>query len=113
MTITQGKALEALIAAVEAGTARYADFATTFAGYTILDNLTCAYNGSLDAAAALHGALLPGWQFAGGGDGASHEWHVGGEGKKAARGDGPTLARAWLLAILRALAATTPPGAAG
>lgn len=65
-----------------------------------------AFNGSLDAAKALHEALLPGWA-----------WQVEDEGWATVyRGDATrdqtlidadaeTSARAWLLAILRAYAA--------
>lgn len=75
-----------------------------------------AFNGSLDAAKALHEALLPGWttvlgQNAHHGDWSAivrltedgeitHEYYGGAE-------DAP--ARAWLLAILRAYAAQQEP----
>lgn len=52
-----------------------------------------AYRGSLDAALRLHEALLPGW-----------EWHL-----KSWSGMADTPARAWLLAILRALQAQSAP----
>ena len=76
-----------------------------------------AYEGSLDAALALHEALLPGWALERltkwpGTNGqctaylwGTHEddgerWHNAKDGRVDA--NGPTPARAWLLAILRA-----------
>jgi hypothetical protein len=115
--------LERLIAAVEAGTlcqgevigveeGALIDGAISEAGSTenLWEEVDLAMNGSLDAALRLHEALLPGWtvdnmgQRAGG-------WRV-----QIGRFDGKTPrpapeamvpdnpARAWLLAILRALA---------
>lgn len=75
-----------------------------------------AYHGSLDAAKALHEAVLPGWAVASfqkwpGVDArvklwGTHEerggrWHDYTDGRVEA--EDPTPARAWLLAILRAL----------
>ncbi len=72
-----------------------------------------AYNGSLDAAKRLHDALLPGWKVAG-----IHEEDGGRWWAEIRRGyitsydkaivaphqfNSPTPARAWLIAILRAL----------
>jgi hypothetical protein len=60
-----------------------------------------ALDGSLDAARALHEAVLP----------PDHQWVVGSmrDGKRSltfsGAGDEPNPARAWLLAILKALAA--------
>lgn len=94
-------ALTRLADAVDAGTAIHDDFLaalhrSTFHGIS-------AYNGSLDAAKALHDAVLPGW-----------EWHLGpsnakiypynGSPLKSWSGMADTPARAWLLAIIRALA---------
>lgn len=95
-------ALDKLIEAVEVGNARHLDFVDAFSGYTMLDNVSNAYHGSLDAAHDLHVALLPEWG-----------WDVTGEGASAVFGGGvisgpcemassETTARAWLLAILRA-----------
>jgi len=125
--MTQEKALEALIEAVEAGTATEFQFHTWRPGLsgTIKESkaMLRAYNGSLDAAAALHDALLPGWDWEICNDTADKMaavWPIK-QPKNVFDGDPgyghwPTPARAWLLAILRALAATrtdTPPGAAG
>lgn len=80
-----------------------------------------AYHGSLDAAKALHEALLPGWRYAvdGGANGADAEVHTepvqklipGGsmcsviESVHSACINEPMPARAWLIAILKALIA--------
>lgn len=67
-------------------------------------NLPAAYNGSLDAAKALHDAVLPGW-FPGLSqnihDGRWFAWVQTKETHSTAYSDNP--ARAWLLAIVRAL----------
>ncbi len=69
-----------------------------------------AARGSLDAAAALHEALLPGWlpdlrQWPGGRCLAM----IRPPHDRAHQGQGPTLARAWLLAVLKALVAQQEP----
>lgn len=92
-------ALTRLADAVESGTATTMGFEDAgFDGWAEL-----AYFGSLDAAKALHEAVLPGW-----------EWHLGpsnakiypynGSPLKSWSGMADTPARAWLLAIIRALA---------
>ena len=118
--------LDKLIAAVEAGTATDDAIGSVFSPNDIpswhLNQLARnAFDGSLDAALRLHEALLPGWV-------ARHTWggplvklptaapipytHVFrprmseeddplGESSSGYRGDNP--ARAWLLAILRAM----------
>ena len=97
-------ALDKLIEAVEAVTADHSDFAAMFP-YPICDHAREAHHGSLDAALALHEALLPGWHFnvaveanKGGyiADASNPEW----TNCRAAHASTP--ARAWLLAILRA-----------
>jgi hypothetical protein len=106
--------LDKLIAAVEAGSIARHDL-DAFIPWRGLDNLTndCldAYNGSLDAALRLHEALLPGWnvQRLFGPYRNDPRWRItikdmdpkGAE--ESAIADNP--ARAWLLAILRALKA--------
>jgi hypothetical protein len=105
--------LERLIEAVEAGTASTMRFEDCgFDGWAEL-----AYHGSLDAALRLHEALLPGWGWA-------VDWRDDGfvmawlspnlnrmpEAERAAaplvdeRNYSGKPARAWLLAILRAMA---------
>lgn len=75
-------------------------------------NVIDAYHGSLGAANALHDALLPGWvarpQIGGAGAGVSF-WHCTIEdwesGEEIHVHNMPTPARAWLIAILKALEA--------
>jgi hypothetical protein len=77
------------------------------ANYGVGETVCRAFHGSLDAAKALHDALLPGW-----------EWHLGPSNAKVYPYNGSPLkswggmadnpARAWLLAILRALEGATP-----
>ena len=70
-----------------------------------------AFDGSLDAAKALHEALLPGWSYVlEDDDGNIHAavWPHGEIGEQSS-GSGPTAARAWLLAVLRAYAAQQEP----
>ena len=121
-------ALDELIEAVETGTApEYSMFREAHGGGTLwsqsglprlaLSDAWRAFNGSLDAALALHEALLPGWALERlnkwpGTNGqctaylwGTHEedgerWHNAKDGRVDA--NGPTPARAWLLAILRA-----------
>lgn len=114
--MTDRNALAALIEAVEAGVATRA--AIEEMGFAALpkmvDGVNCgsAYNGSLDAAKALHEALLPGWvarpQIGGAGAGVK-VWHCTVEdwetGEEIEANNMPDPARAWLLAMLRALAA--------
>ena len=75
-----------------------------------------AFGGSLDAAQALHEALLPGWRFkieqseivAHGDDFTACVWPNDCSRREQVFrpfGEAPTAARAWLLAILRAYAA--------
>jgi hypothetical protein len=101
--------LERLIAAVEAGTADAQAFGTAFRlSHSVQVAMTAraAYLGSLNAALRLHEALLPGWDWLIVREGdnyraviARRDDHQGG---LEAEADDP--ARAWLLAILRALA---------
>lgn len=98
-------ALTRLADAVAAGTATHLDFVADGLPEWIVARTASwnAYNGSVDAAKALHDAVLPGW-----------EWHLGpsnakiypynGSPLKSWSGMADTPARAWLLAIIRALA---------
>lgn len=93
-------ALTRLANAVEAGTASTMGFEDAgFDGWAEL-----AYFGSLDAAKALHEAMLPDWWFAiqptGATVGKMERPHDG----NVFDGANQNPARAWLLAILRALA---------
>ena len=95
--------LAALIEAVEAGMVARHDldaFIPVFGLTTEANNALDAYRGSLDAAMALHEALLPGWFYCLM-DGVAE---VRGEMEYGEQyiGKSVTTARAWLLAILRA-----------
>lgn len=79
---------------------------------------TEAFYGSLDAALQLHEALLLGWHVAEISEAAFALDHVGKNclaalaeraGKGLAEANGPNMARAWLLAILKALRAQAAP----
>ena len=104
--------LRALQAAVKAGEAKADHFRAVWPGYMGTTTPTAknageAFDGSLDAALALHKAVLPG-----------HGWglsHVGAyvcdlDGR-AEYGEATDPARAWLLAILAALVAQEERGA--
>ena len=95
--------IRGLIHAIERGDMRATVEAAraAFPDLTIWRHVLKACEGSLDAAKALHDALLPGW-----------EWHLGPSNAKVYPYNGSPLkswggmadnpARAWLLAILRA-----------
>jgi hypothetical protein len=107
--MTKLEALTELAAKVEAGEWSSRRQLATDAGFdleAIIDAVR-AYHGSLDAANALHEAVLPGWH-----------WSMESEDKICAvyknpmnddghahLGKSPIPARAWLLAIIRALIA--------
>lgn len=61
-----------------------------------------AYHGSLDAAKALHEALLPGWGFSAGFDEVRHFSDVFKKGNPVITVFASCPARAWLIAILKA-----------
>lgn len=95
-------ALTRLADAVEAGTAIPDYFLaalhrSTFHGMS-------AYDGSLDAAKALHDAALPGWDWSVDNIGRSQFCAYVYDDEKTISAFNSNLARAWLLAILRALA---------
>ena len=101
--------LDDLIAAVEAGDkwseAQYAMFGN---GTDLVYAYQAAFDGSLDAALRLHEALLPGWAAAINTNGMAQvigpapDWHR----HTGCATDNP--ARAWLLAVLKALKAQQP-----
>ena len=106
-------ALTRLADAVGAGTATDADFDATWprAMYGEHYYAKQAYNGSLDAAKALHEAVLPKWSPSVGQNVHHGYWfaHVMKSDDGSIVGDHSGLspdnpARAWLLAIIRALA---------
>lgn len=100
--------LRALIEAVEAGTATIFDFEYCAAlGHEWVTGWN-AYRGSLDAANALHDALLPGWGYLI----SKHDaeiWREGEYPNTIAAQVKDNRARAWLLAILRAKEAEGKP----
>lgn len=90
--------IAALIEAVEAGTFLmdvFDDGKTERIAYE-------AFGGSLDAAKALHEALLPGWEYLLSASNAKVFPYNGTAGASVKYGMAATPARAWLLAILRA-----------
>ena len=95
--------LDKLIEAVEAGRLSEAPHDLVKMPREMWEPIFKANSGSLDAALALHEALLPGWivERMMQGDGF---WtcQLGNEGRDWEEGESPTPARAWLLAILRA-----------
>lgn len=101
--------LEKLIAAVEAD----ADEIDMYPAIPDMEHrhwFAAAYNGSLDAALRLHEALLPGWVWEGGSFSNAMSVYppfYPSEDFDAPcySGENANLPRAWLLAILRALAA--------
>lgn len=112
--------MERLIAAVEA-TGDDAEVLMIDVAYAIVEareeadeigaDMLRAYNGSLDAALRLHEALLPGWDYC-------IDYvqrvkplvYVQDDGGPTHDGEADTPARAWLLAILRAMQASTETG---
>jgi hypothetical protein len=94
--------LNALLAKVEAGEFNRWSTAGLPVSATHKKLITRAYNGSLNAAKALHEAVLPGWLAVIDTDGAV-EVSRGGWPADATVTDDP--ARAWLIAILKALIA--------
>lgn len=99
--------LDKLIVAVEGGDDSFIsehEYANTRIGYVNAATVRAAYCGGLDAAKAIHEALLPGWF-----PGLSQNIHNGYwyawvqdkyESQYSEIGDNP--ARAWLIAILKA-----------
>lgn len=108
--MTRKQALTDLLAKVEAGEWFPGLAQLSFSGVQNYHNALNAYNGSLDAAKALHEAVLPGWRVCG-----MHQkykslrWSVSldalndPECKVVEMSDTP--ARAWLIAIIKALIA--------
>ena len=99
--------LDKLIAAVEAGhPPTLSETRRAVRGVDPVD-VECAFDGSLDAAESLHEALLPGWGWEAGINATftsiAQVWK---DGKSSAfQGVAELPARAWLLAILRAVKA--------
>ena len=118
--MTDATELDALIAAVEAGSpwgdserrlclSALPKIKSGHGSRRLETHARNAYNGSLDAALALHEALLPGWHPLVGQNVHHHYWHanvqrIGEDGLIECEGctDQAIPARAWLLAILKA-----------
>ena len=101
------KDLDHLIAKVEAGgvTELHFNAAAQVVGGEIYQWRKTAYEayaGSLDAAKRLHEAVLPGWEWRLRDAGRAWVWRTLTD-QKYSDGDTDITARAWLLAILRAL----------
>ena len=98
-------ALKDLLVKVEAGTVgQWFNWNSGIKGHGT--NARLAYNSSLDAAKALHGAVLPGWKW--GRQWSCHMWvepdDMPGRSERY-YGNVSDPARAWLIAVLRALIA--------
>lgn len=122
--MTDTKALDALIEAVEAGNLQHkpyggmpmatACYPRDRDGRMMPETggwndgaAVSAYHGSLDAAKALHEALLPGWDYRTGRDGDDYHALVFRSGRMEEHADDWQMcpndpARAWLLSILKA-----------
>lgn len=97
--------LQKLIEAVETGALWAAYEEPTTWPPDVRENAKGAFSGSLDAAKLLHEALLPGaWLCIYSPAEPFSQWFVNMEGQDSSFADTP--ARAWLLAILRAVSAT-------
>ena len=95
-------ALTRLADAVEAGT--WPGDTTEFWGHANHMLAFAAFNGSLDAAKSMHEAVLPGWYWERHHKREMVVWNYGVLQSKWGRSGNPDPARAWLLAIIRALA---------
>ncbi len=100
--------LDKLIAAVEAGNMTRAQSSTVWRGYAGSFDVKVglvegAYHGSLDAAHRLHEALLPGWKWEISSPDFATVRNPDRRGDWPFAGKGSVIARAWLLAILRAV----------
>ena len=97
------EALKELAANVEAGEIGYEEFCPMWHDEGLCTDAERAFGGSLDAAKALHDAVLPGWDYILGNTCNSLTIHARVGPHEEEFSD--NLARAWLLAILRALIA--------
>lgn len=97
-----GDALTRLADAVEAGT--WLGYTAEFWGLANHMLAFAAFNGSLDAAKALHEAVLPEWDWDVASSNAAAVFHGRALSGPYEMTAALTPARAWLLAILRALA---------
>lgn len=102
--MTRLKALKELACKIEAGEWFPGLAQLSFGGVQNYHNALSAYHGSLDAAQALHEAALPGYVWDVNGYGSALVW-VRDDPKRYAEAYLDNPARAWLLAIVRALIA--------
>lgn len=105
---TRKEALQELLAKVEAGSPDKDD---VYAGWPFAMNgehmhAWGSYNGSLDAAKALHEAVLPGWEWRLRDTGCAWVWRTATDLQGAREADTP--ARAWLIAIIKTLISAEP-----
>ena len=99
------QALQRLLEAVEAGrVGQFRNLDSEF-GHGNGIHAKRAYNGSLDAAKALHEAMLPGWEFKIGLTNAVVFLRTHKDNDPQHSGMSEVSARAWLLAIIRAVMA--------
>ena len=96
-----GDALTRLADAVEAGT--WLGYTAEFWGLANHMLAFAAFNGSLDAAKALHEAVLPEWDWDVASSNAAAVFHGRALSRQCEMAAALTSARAWLLAIIRAL----------
>jgi len=106
MTDPQTAALIALLERVEAGDDMSDAFCPIWHHNGLCIEAENAFNGSLDAAKALHEAVLPGWEW-GRTEGNIYVKDPR-RGTRSTKWGGPNdnPARSWLIAVLRALIAT-------
>lgn len=116
MEAAMSDALKKLIEAVEAGERSIHDLAVTALSQIDWKFIRDSYEGSIDAAKALHDSLLPGWQVHHFGQQWDNKWwislllpvegdeqgNVTRHSQTSATFDQTCPARAWLIAILKA-----------
>jgi hypothetical protein len=111
MTMTDRKdRLIKLLAKVEAGSKQWsANDIFEAIGRHKQKHFNAAFHGSIDAAKALHAAVLPGWinvDIIWSSTPLTSTWRVTmSDGRRVAKASNPDPARAWLIAILKALIA--------
>ena len=104
--MTRLEALKALVDKVEAGSLTY-DYCIVqhVHGVGMNASMWDAYQGSLDAAKSLHEAVLPGWSWQGFGGELWRVWQKSDPEFNFVGLEHDTPARAWMLAIIKALIA--------
>lgn len=93
--------MDKLIRAIESGDDQFSSYLPA-EHQKVWARIYLAYDGSLDAAKAVHDAIVPGWMY-NVADGYCHVFpNVDGGVDYAFTGVNPITARAWLLAVLKA-----------